>query len=205
MSFHAVPAAPLEVTYTDIGPKSVLVAWQLSEDNGGEPVTTVEIRYREEGSQVWITVSVDYSVISYNVSGLTADTTYELAIAAGNMIGIGEETTVLIFATPPLGYPGIPSGVVAKDHDTDLTAIISWVPSNVGRPFTAYIISSSQRNWTIGSDKVVQQSDGTVAAVVGIYRHCLLWYGSASCRSMYLAALPSRCPPKSKWIHLDFD
>ena len=74
----------------DLAPTSVQVTWRLSANDGGAPITSVQVHYRAM-NQTWEeasyeeTVSLDSS--SLLIRGLRADTQYQLRVVVGNRVG----------------------------------------------------------------------------------------------------------------------
>ena len=64
---------------------------------------------------------------------------YYLRVVASNRVGFGAPGDTNSFETPSHGYPGSPYQVQAKNV-TDASAVICWVPSEIGGPFIGYRI-----------------------------------------------------------------
>ena len=87
----SVPGAPLRVILNNIGPTTVRVNWTpdtLPSDNGGSPIHTVRLSYRQGAEGEWSApVREDVGVGFYQVKGLMDQTTYQIRMEVGNDIG----------------------------------------------------------------------------------------------------------------------
>ena len=76
------PAAP---TVDNATQTSLRINW-VAPSNGGEAITSYDLRYREQGTGIWTDV-FDETGLTYTVTGLDPGTTYEAQVRATNSIG----------------------------------------------------------------------------------------------------------------------
>jgi hypothetical protein len=69
------------------GPDSIYVAWNAPSDTGGIPLSGYSVFYRQSGTSTWNFASAPGRfTTNTTISGLSADTTYEVAVGARNNI-----------------------------------------------------------------------------------------------------------------------
>ena len=154
----SVPSEPLSVTASPppvlVGAgaephdgTALVVSWEAPASNGTEPVTGFSLQYRiaavpesAEGAGdarpagVWSSpVSVDMSVLTYTVTGLTQGVAYDVRVAAVNdsdllTPGVQPQTGLFGYADPavPATFPGVVSDVDVESGFRTLT--VSWSP-----------------------------------------------------------------------------
>ena len=158
LPFHHLPlapAAPLYINYIDVGPQSVIAVWKLSPNDGGSPVERVQVFYRTT-DQVWESASVKASAkevrvenaereMSVKINELESSSQYHLRVVASNHFHSSAPRDSTPFKTPPPEHPGSPSRVMVSNL-TDSSAIVAWVPSEIGRPFRSYEVLAADEN-----------------------------------------------------------
>ena len=80
----------------------VALTWSSPTDDGGLPVTSYAVRYRESGSSTWIVWPHTGSGTTANIGGLTNGVDYEFAVNAINALGSGPEATTIATPQAPL-------------------------------------------------------------------------------------------------------
>jgi hypothetical protein len=159
-----VPGTPSPPSLTR-GTRQIGVSW-IAPSNGGRPLTSYFLRYRVNGTSSWNTISFGSSTTqfqnqSYNITGLSNSTTYEVQISANNDEGAGLFSNSSIASTF-----GIPVNIVAPSiSPTSFTAGITTLTANRGswsspdliintyRYIWAYSSSLSFTSSTIFSDQ----------------------------------------------------
>ncbi len=170
----------MEVTFTDVRPNSVVVMWTLSANSGGTRVTAVRI-YWKTAEQGWDDLGDESNEVlgshlidtnTHLIDALRSNTEYQIRVEAVNRIGSSEAKDSEKFRTPPQVYP-VPPGLVQAKNLTDRSAVVCWMPSETGRPFTSYTITGVQVNdsspgkvWKPNFKSVTQLPDGSEAFMV---------------------------------------
>ena len=121
--------------------------WKLSPNDGGSPVERVQVFYRTT-DQDWDSAPVKASVAEFLVENAESEMTfeivdlesgsqYQLRVVASNHFHSSAPRDSTPFDTPPPGHPGSPSRVTVSNL-THSSVVVSWVPSEIGRPFRSY-------------------------------------------------------------------
>uniref|UniRef100_A0A7S1C9B6 Calmodulin n=2 Tax=Bicosoecida sp. CB-2014 TaxID=1486930 RepID=A0A7S1C9B6_9STRA len=110
------PVKPAAPTLVEASGGSLLVAWEPPIDDGGTPITSYTIGYRLQGTSTY--TGIDFpaplgtETLELLISGLTFNTTYEVAARAANEIdssAYSDPPASLTTALPSLpGSPGTP-------------------------------------------------------------------------------------------------
>ena len=98
----APSASPTSITASDVIPNRFTVQWGAVDciDRNGD-ITGYSVRYGVQGSGSTQTVSVSGpGTMDIDISGLTADTSYAVEVAAENADGIGVYSDPLTVDTP---------------------------------------------------------------------------------------------------------
>ena len=134
----SVPREPREVA-AEARDRGLRVTWQASADDGSDPVTAYEIRWRTASGAFGAAVEVGAAVRLHEITGLYNDTGYVVRVRAVNSQGAGAAAEVAATPRPP-AVPGPPREVAAQARDRGLR--LTWTsPSSDGRtPVTAYEI-----------------------------------------------------------------
>lgn len=193
------PAAPLYIDYIDVGPHSVIAVWKLSPNDGGSPVQRVQVFYRTT-DQDWDSAAVKASVtevlvenaaehdseMSVKIVGLESSSQCQLRVVASNHFHSSAPRDSALFNTPPPGHPGSPSHVTVSNL-TYSSAVVTWVPSEIGQPFRSYEVLAAREGEDLPNEELVvvvkfedvrEVASGMEAAKV---RWCLVLY---SCWSL---------------------
>ena len=85
------PAAPTVEAASTSGHTRLSVSWQAPDDVGIPPITGYDVEYRKKDAEEdWGTVNVTVSGVGATITGLTANTRYEVQVRAKNDEGEGE-------------------------------------------------------------------------------------------------------------------
>ncbi len=160
---HGIGAASDTVTATPVttapgkptlsltaGDAQITASWTVADD-GGETITGYTVRHRVKDPQgSWTTNNVTGSppATSYEITGLTNGTEYEVEVNATNSKGTGDWSDTQS-GTPTA--PGAPQnlGLTARDEQI----AVDWeTPANTGtQPITSYLVEwkiSTSSTWT---------------------------------------------------------
>ena len=134
------PAAPGAVLATAAA-GSVAVHWTAPEDDGGQALSGYTARAFTAGSAGSVAGScAATSTTSCTITGLTADTTYYVAVTAANALGEGPASDRVATVTAP----GAPTTVSVLAGAGRLTASWQPPPTDGGDPVSGYLA----RAWT---------------------------------------------------------
>ena len=87
----SAPAAPTVEAASTSGHNRLSVSWQAPDDVGIPPITGYDVEYRKKDAEEdWGTVNVTVSGVGATITGLTANTRYEVQVGAKNDEGEGE-------------------------------------------------------------------------------------------------------------------
>ena len=79
------PATPGAPTFDNETSTGLRINW-IAPDDGGDPITSYDLRYREQGTGPWTDVS-NLTGTSRTITGLDSATTYEAQVRATNSVG----------------------------------------------------------------------------------------------------------------------
>ena len=125
------PGAPQHVEMDNLTKKTVTLAWDKPEFDGGSPITGYYIERRQAYSNRWVKVNKQPTRDTmFKISDLLEDEEYEFRIVAENEAGIGKpsETTGTFTARDPYTKPGKPGRPEVK-IEAD-SAVLSLDSSN---------------------------------------------------------------------------
>jgi len=82
-----LPSAPQAISVKP-SDTSLKVSWQPPERIGSSPITYYEVSYRPSGTSQWVVSGrTPGNVLTYTISSLNPNTTYEVRVLAGNTLG----------------------------------------------------------------------------------------------------------------------
>ncbi len=126
------PTAPTSLTVTNIGTTSVTLSWNASTDN---VAVTNYLVYKDNSNTPLVELGKD--ILTYNVSGLSANTAYSFHVrakdAAGNLSGKSNTENAKTKAIVTPTQPTLPTNIRARFLTVN-SIIIEWSaePNNVG-------------------------------------------------------------------------
>ena len=135
------PNAPTGLGVT-VGETTANLSWIAPTDTGGEAITSYEVS-SDDGSTWTDTGSTD---LTYQITGLAADTEYDFKVRAVNSEGSGTASTPVTETTDAemLTAPGAPTGLSATAETGGTSVELDWTaPTDTGgSPITDYDVSS---------------------------------------------------------------
>ena len=148
---RTMPSKPAAPTLASSDQK--LTATWTAPPDGSSPITSYTIRHSVTDAGSWTTSSaLGTSTLSYEITGLTNGTEYEVQVQATNNAGDSEWSDSA--KAKPCTVPAKPAAPTLASSDQKLTA--SWTePSGGGCDITGYTIRhrSSKGTWTTSSSQ----------------------------------------------------
>lgn len=137
------PAVPTDVSVTVTGETSAAVRWAAPETDGGSAVTGYVVTVLDaEGEPVDATVVV--TAASAAITGLVADSGYQVSVAATNAVGTGDASQPVAFRTdavaPAVTVPAAPAAPSARATGSDRVVLAWAVPADGGSAITGYAV-----------------------------------------------------------------
>jgi hypothetical protein len=145
-SNSATPATtPDQVTgvTTTSGPNvgNISVTW-TTPGNGGLAISSYILQYRISGTESWTTITGISSVATnYVITGLANNTTYDIQVAAVNIVGTGTYSNSVIGTT--FTTPNSPTNLTGVVGNTQATLAWTAPTNNGGTPITGYFVEYS--------------------------------------------------------------
>jgi hypothetical protein len=136
-----LPARP--VTHlTSVGDGSVHAAWQPPADDGGSPVLSYTVQWRDPDVSplpAYQTATVPASQLSYDIPGLSDKTTYDVDVLATNAVGdsgwFGDGVYNVLTPQPPTDLQMTAAGPNQLQ--------VSWTPPATGSQIASYLVTAS--------------------------------------------------------------
>jgi len=82
-----IPSAPRSLVVNRVTDTTVTLSWMTP--NGNTDVSQYILEYRVVGQASYIREQLTGDTLTYTVNGLSANTTYEFRVGAGNVVGVG--------------------------------------------------------------------------------------------------------------------
>jgi hypothetical protein len=147
------------ITYSTIG-----LSWSTSSSGG--TATSYTVQYRISGTSTWTSQAA--LVTSTTIAGLSAATSYDIQVIAGNSAGNGPASAILttITAAAPTIAPGQVVGLAAVNASVT-TMGLSWTAPSSGGPvgsFTVLYRVTGQSSWITFATGIT----GTTETVTGL-------------------------------------
>lgn len=176
-----IPFAPIDLggSPTDT---TIELSWTMP-NNGGCPITTSFVEYKVSGEANYTVNELNNDNSTYSITGLTAETAYDLRVRSVNIVGTGSYSTgIIVSTTAEPTVPGqatnlqveyievldAPTGVILSINNT--TANISWNNLDMTNkiPLSGYYVrykESSATDWTIST--LFSTNSGTITGLTG--------------------------------------
>ena len=85
-----IPSAPRSLVVDRVTDTSVTLSWMTP--NGNTDILQYILEYRVVGQAPYIREQLTGDTLTYTINGLSANTTYEFRVGAGNVVGVGPFT-----------------------------------------------------------------------------------------------------------------
>ncbi|MDR0456660.1 MAG: fibronectin type III domain-containing protein [Treponema sp.] len=122
-----IPTGVASITHTET---TITIAWNTVNGATGYHV------YAGTSAEN-LTLRGSPTATSYLIEGLTANTTYYIAVSAENDAGEGEKSTAITVTTNQVVKPDVPTGLNSVTN-TELTIAIAWNPVNGAEKYNVY-------------------------------------------------------------------
>jgi hypothetical protein len=158
------PGTPVAPTVGTVTQTTVAISW--SAPTSGGAVNTYTLQWRVTGGSGW-TQQTGITGTSATISGLAANTQYDLQVAAVNAGGTSAFTAT-VNATTPMVPPGTPTALAAG-LSTSSTQALSWSAPSSGGAVATYSVRysvSGLNSWTTTTGIVT-----TGTTVTGLQRN----------------------------------
>ena len=144
-----VPSPPRNIMVEDLKKKTVVLAWEAPEFDGGCAVSGYHVEKKQAYTSRWAKITKSpISSTMFTIKDLIEDEEYQFRIVAENEAGVSKpsEPTAPFIARDPYskpGKPGRPEVTLEKN-----SAHISWLPpTDDGRsPITHYQVEMKSKN-----------------------------------------------------------
>jgi len=141
---YGIPGAPTSIRLIGISEDSVTIEWTPPSNDGGRPTIRYVIERRDARSQFWTPVaSVGARTTVYQITGLQANSSYYIRVAAESDEGIGFYREFIEPVRPmrPKSLPMAPTGL-RVDSVTRDSITLKWdAPGDTGGvPLSGYVI-----------------------------------------------------------------
>ena len=142
-----VPVRPDAPTWDSTNER---LEWEEPGNDGGESVTSYDLRYRQTSATNW-TYVYDVTSTSYTLTGLTSGVEYEAQVRATNSVGDSPYSTSLTFSMS--GVPAIPATpTLTQEGNTSI--VVTWVtPSGTPDSYDLRYRESGTSAWTDIADR----------------------------------------------------
>ena len=185
------PSAPQMVTATADSATEATVNWMTPADNGGSDITGFTVRWKMSSATDYdavneVTAMADASM--HQVTGLTANTSYDFQVIATNVHG--DSYPSMADTEMTLMIPGVPVLSAMKDANMPASQInLTWTgPDSADRDVTGYIIERAY-----GSVMFLNAADG-VAHPDFVFSDHMEWWETLNCAGMLKAVGSDETP-----------
>ncbi len=148
-SAQPVCGAPAGLSVSNITVSGATLSWSAVSG-----ALHYSIEYKPSGSSNWISLEGALATNTYNLSGLTASSSYDWRVKANCSFGSGSYTQSTI-TTPALAVCNMPAGLNTTNISSN-TATLNWLPASGATGYLVEYKTSSAVNWT------------TVATITGV-------------------------------------
>ena len=103
--FTVPPSSPTLLLATATSPSTFSVQWTASTNDGGSPITSYVIEYRDTSltSAPFQSARVGSDAMSIQLSGLLAFVNYEIRVRGENAVGLSDPSNTISGRTHPAG------------------------------------------------------------------------------------------------------
>ena len=120
------------------GNNRITLDWSAPSDNGGRSITGYRVQYKERSAASFTNEPHSGTGTSNTIIGLTNGATYDVQVAAINVVGTSEYT---ISAAVPRRVPDAPTNLNLNGYgDERITAIWDPPDDNGGNPISNYVV-----------------------------------------------------------------
>ena len=140
------PDPPINLS-TTAGINSISVSWNPPVNDGGAIISSYTLQYRT-GAGNWTTIPL-ISQPQYIITGLNQSTTYDIQVAAINVVGTGSYSIIVNGQTD--STPNNPTDLQGTRGNTQVSLKWTAPNNNGGTPITGYLVernTSSSGQWT---------------------------------------------------------
>ena len=142
-----IPTSPVPVTVSEITQDSVVVSWKASEN-----ASNYELRYRVQGTDNWVSRTLDASATSCVLSGLLANTAYDIQVRGVHRVAVLVSNwagTTFTTIAPPAQPPAQPANFAVKSGSVSSTSLtLTWSAQTGVTGYTLQYKLSSASAWT---------------------------------------------------------
>lgn len=146
---------------------TITVSWQAPTTGG--VISSYIVQYRLTGATSWSSSAPVVNATSYQITGLSAATSYDIAVEAQNATGPGAASAILTVATASGAPPSLPPQVngVTATPTTSSTMQVSWSAQTGASAATSYTVQyrvAGSSSWTTS----VAGMTGTGGSITGL-------------------------------------
>jgi hypothetical protein len=157
----ALPGQVIGVSTSSITSTTITVVWQTPGNGGG--VSSYVVQYRTTGATSWVYSQPIVGSTTYQITGLQAGASYDLAVAGQNTSGVGVASALLTVATSGAVQSGLPpqvTGLTASPTSSN-TITLTWSPQTGATAAATFTIQSRVSGSSIWSMSVPGISGST--------------------------------------------
>lgn len=170
------PAVPQEVTVNPSAKGSVIVEWAAPVFDGGTPITSYTVSYRQKGTEEWSQLSpvapTSAKRQSAQINGLTTGETYEVKVAAVNKSGgNGEEMTgpeCDVLEVIAADRPSVPEIVGFEAGNRIITITEIKNTNNNAAPVTSFMVYYRRVGTEKWTSKLIRNVDPKTESVKNV-------------------------------------
>lgn len=128
--FIGIPDSPEALEAVNVSHQAALLSWTPGFDGG--LTQTFQLRLRKNQESTMTFVHIPMNLTSYTLSGLSQGTSYEVSIAAKNLLGESQYSAPITFNTKSelydfyildtLRYKIVPTTMIVEEIETDINS-----------------------------------------------------------------------------------
>ena len=122
------PGSPRSLEVSDIKKDSMMLTWEAASEDGGSPITGYIIEKHDKEGVRWTRCNRQtVTDLTFKLTGLLENHSYEFRVVAENAVGVGEPSSPTVFykALDPIFRPGPPHNPRVTDT-TKTSVFLSW-------------------------------------------------------------------------------